>query len=416
MSVMCCRVPDFLVSLAERQQPELAGKPFALLGTDERVWAASPAARESGVTVQMPARQARMRCADVQLQSLDLETSQAEQNAFVKTLAECGLPVESPVWGQAYVDLQAVGAVSDTVKPYCIDLGRQVRDVLGKALEPSIGWDTGKFTARAAASCATPGHMRLIDRAIEESFLAPCSIDLLPLSPVAVQQLDWLGIRNLGQFARLPATAVWQRFGAEGKLAQKWAKGRDDRPVRPTAEASTPSWSLDFDPPTGLHSHVLEGILSALRPTLARLAKELEGCRHLRLDLRFAGSAIDNDAPSNGTPGAQNKHARVIDCAFIEPVCDESRIRATLSHQLEVLNWPAELASVKIVLLETGELVSRQLTLFPMGTECSPLRELAQKLSGRYSHIFFQPRLEDAQHPIAERRMVLDNLLPAYAA
>ncbi len=416
MSIMCCRVPDFLVRLAERQQPQLAGKPFALLDTDERVWAASPAARVSGVALQMPARQARMRCADVQLQPLDLETSQAEQNAFVNTLAECGLAVESPVWGQAYVDLQAIGSMSDTVKPYCIDLGRQVRDVIGKALEPSIGWDTGKFTARAAASCATPGYLRLIDRAIEESFLAPCSIDLLPLSPVAVQQLDWLGIRNLGQFARLPATAVWQRFGAEGKLAQKWAKGRDDRPVRPTAEASTPPLSLDFDPPTGLHGLVLEGILATLNPTLARLAKELEGCRHLRLDLRFAGSELDHDAPSNGTPVPRDKHTRVIDCTFIEPVCDESRITATISHRLEVLNWPAELASIKVVLLETGELVSRQLTLFPMGIESSPIRELAEKLSGRYSHIFFQPRLEDAQHPIAERRVVLNQLTPAYAA
>ena len=399
MSVMCCRIPDFLIGLAERRQPELAGKPVALLGTDERVWAASTEARESGVCLRMPARQARMRCADVQLQSLDLETCQAEQDAFVGTLADCGLAVESPAWGWAYVDLHAVANTSQAVQPYCADLGKQVRGVVGDSLVPSIGWNTGKFTAHAAASYATAGHMRLVDRSNEERFLQPLSIELLPLAPLALQQLDWLGIHTLGQFARLPTTAIWQRFGVEGKLAQKWAQGHDDRPVRPTVEENAPPRSLDFDPPTGLHSRVLEAILAELRPALALLGKQLEGCRHLRLDLRFA-----------------NDSTRMIDCKFSEPVSDEGRIRATLAHQLQVLNWPAELSRVKIALLECGELVPRQLTLFPMDAEHSALLQLVQKLSGRYSQIFFQPRLDDVQHPLPERRASLNALSLGSAA
>ena len=398
MSVMCCRVPDFLMGLAERQHPDLHSKPVALVGADERVWATSPEARQSGVALQMAARQARMRCADVQLQPLDLETCQAEQGAFVGTLADCGLPVESPAWGLAYVDLHAVADNSQAVRPYCADLGKQVRGALGESLVPSIGWDTGKFTARAAASYATPGHMRLVDRTHEERFLQPLSIELLPLSPLAVQQLDWLGIHTLGQFARLPTTAIWQRFGAEGKLAQKWAKGHDDRPVRPMVEESMSPMSIDFDPPTSLHSSVLEAILIKLRPILLALAKQLDGCRHLRLDLRFADRSM-----------------RAIDCTFIEPVSDERRVRATIAHQLQVLNWPAELAGVKIAPLEIGELVPRQLTLFPMDAERSPLAQLAQKLSGRYTNIFFQPRLDDSRHPLPERRVVWNALAAAHA-
>ena len=408
MSVMCCRVPDFLIGLAERQQPDLHGKPVALVGVDERVWACSSEARQSGVALQMSARQARMRCADVHLQPLDLETCQAEQSAFVGTLAECGLPVESLTWGLAYVDLHAVADHSQAVRPYCADLGKQVRGALGESLVPSIGWDTGKFTARAAASYATPGHMRLVDRTHEERFLQPLSIELLPLSPLAVQQLDWLGIRTLGQFARMPTTAIWQRFGAEGKLAQRWAKGQDDRPVRPTVEENVSPLSVDFDPPTGLHSPVLEAILAKLRPILSGLAKQFEGCRHLRLGLHFADDSSPQETPSP-------VETRAIDCTFVEPVSDEGRVSATLSHQLQILNWPAELSSVKIALLEIGELVPRQLTLFQMDTEQSPLGQLAQKLSGRYSQIFFQPRLDDARHPLPERRVML-NALSAGAA
>jgi nucleotidyltransferase/DNA polymerase involved in DNA repair len=119
---MCCRVPDFLIGLTERANPELAGKPVALLGADELVCAVSPEARQSGVTLRMPARQAQMRCADVRLQPLDMETVQGEQGAFVGKLAECGLPVEAPSWGMAYVDLHAVAITSQTVQPFCADL------------------------------------------------------------------------------------------------------------------------------------------------------------------------------------------------------------------------------------------------------------------------------------------------------
>lgn len=387
MSIMCCRVPDFLIGLAGRTKPELAGKPVALLGADELVCAVSPEARQSGVTLQMPGRQAQMRCADVRLYPLDIDASQAEQNAFVGKLAECGLPVEAPSWGLSYVDLHEVATASQTIQPYCADLGKQVRGVLGEGLVPSIGWDTSKFTARAAASTATPGHMRLIDHSNEESFLRPLSIALLPLSPLALQQLTWLGIRTLGQFAKLPKTAVWQRFGAEGKLAQAWAQGRDTRPVRRTVEGATPPIAIDFDPPTALHGDVLDALLEQLRPSLSALARRLEGCRRLRLELHF-----DDDS------------SRQIDHTFVEPVVEESRLRATLSHQLQGLNWPAELASLRMSLVECGELSPHQLVLFDLDTQRSPLLQLAEKLSGRYREIFFRLSVSDERHPLSERR------------
>ena len=399
MSIMCCRVPEFLMSLAERDKPELSGKPVALVGADELVCAVSPEARQSGVTLQMEPRQAQMRCPDVQLQPLDLEKCRAEQGAFVGKLVECGLPVESPSWGVAYVDLQAVATTSQMVQPFCADLGKQARGVLGEDRVPSIGWDTSKFTARAAASTATPGHMRLVDRSNEVHFLRPLSIALLPLSPLALQQLTWLGIRTLGQFGNLPKTAVWQRFGAEGKLAQAWAQGRDDRPVRRTIEEATPAISMDFDPPTGLHGDVLEAVLSNLRPSLSALARRLEGCRRLRLDLHF-----DDDS------------TRHIAHTFVEPVVEESRLRATLSHQLQILNWPAELMSLNMSLLDCGELVPHQLMLFDLDTGRSPLLQLAERLSGRYREIFFRLSLSDERHPLSERRSTMNLLLAGQAA
>jgi len=170
MSVLSCRVPDFLIGLAQRQEPKWSGLPLALLGADERISAVSPEARQSGVAVQMSARQAQMRCPEVVLTPLNDSACQTEQSAFVGTLAECGLPVEVQTWGAAYVDLREVAGTARDVQPICAEMGKQIRRLLGAPLSPALGWDTGKFTAHAASSCARPGHMRLVEHSDEERF------------------------------------------------------------------------------------------------------------------------------------------------------------------------------------------------------------------------------------------------------
>jgi hypothetical protein len=198
--------------------------------------------------------------------------------------------------------------------------------------------------------------------------------------------------------------------GDEGAVAGGVRKqGRDDRPVQPTVAASTPALSIDFDPPTGFHDDVLQAILSAVRPALAALANRLEGCRRLHLELHFACES-----------SLRETRTRAIDCTFVEPVCDESRFRATVSHQLQILNWPAELSGLSLSLLEFGELMPRQLTLFEVDESSpaetrSPLAQIAERLAGRYGQIFFHPRLADQGHPLPERRVALQTLSTGYA-
>src|ERR1700694_2695129 len=158
MSVLCCRVPNFLVGLAARQHPEWEGRPLALIGAEGHIWAASPEARQSGVCTQMSARQAQTRCPDLLLHTLDAQQCEAEQDALLGTLAQSGLPVEAQTWGVAYVDLlQVVGGnlpaerLQRTVRPLCAELGKKIQKLFGETLSPALGWDTSKFTARAAA-------------------------------------------------------------------------------------------------------------------------------------------------------------------------------------------------------------------------------------------------------------------------
>jgi nucleotidyltransferase/DNA polymerase involved in DNA repair len=396
MSVLSCYVPDFLFALARRDAgapaPAQNGeRPWALLGEDGRVLAVSPLARESGARPGMNTRQALARCPDLVLSPLDARACQAEHDGLLGTLAQTGLPVEAQDWGAAYVDLREVARDRAGAQALCADLGRQVRRVMGDALQPALGWDTGKFTARAASLRSRPGQMRLVSHSDEARFLDPLPITLLPLPAPSLQQLDWLGIRTLGRFGRLPVAAVQQRFGPAGKLAQQWAQGRDDRPVRPSVNAQPEPVDVDLDVPTTSRDVALDAAMRALKPRLKAMAARLEGVRRLRGELRFADGS-----------------ARAFTHVFVEPVCVAAFVRAMLAQELERIAWPAELDALQLLLLDVAELAPQQLTLFPEldAAQCerAPFADLVAKLGPRYGAIFWRAQITDERHPLPERR------------
>ena len=342
----------------------------------------------------MRPQQAQIACPELLLRPLDLAAAEMEQGALLAALAEWELPVEPQTWGMAYVDLHSVAKTATTVQPLATDLGRRLRSGMGQDLQPALGWDSGKFTARAAAMQVMPGRMRLVDKRDEVRFLGPLPITLLPLPRAHLQQLHWLGIRTLGQFAELPPTAVWQRFGAGGKQAQRWAQGRDDRPVRTAVTQAPPPVSVVLDPPSGTLQPVVEAVMASLRPLLIDRAAALEGVRRLRIAVSFVS-------------GEQQS----ADLVFVEPASQTQRVQAALVQQLCRLRWPSEVEKVQWTLLGCGELTAPQLTLFAEpGQRLRALSDLAGSLSSRYSPLLFQAHLAHATHPVPERRSVLQPL------
>jgi len=403
-SVMCCYAPDFLIAGACGGGPGWAEQPVALLGDDERVAATTPAARRSGVQVAMRSQAARLACPNLRLLPLDLHVSRAHQAAYLAVLGEWELPVEVQGWGLAYIDLRGVAESRPAVQPLAADLGRRLRVASGTTLLPAVGWSNSKFTARAAAMQTTPGHMKLVEPAAAATFLADQPVALLPLAPAHVQQLHWLGIHTLGQFACLPAAAVWQRFGAAGKLAQQWARGKDNRPVCGAATAACPPVTVAFEPPDTALTPVVGRLLASLLPLLLAQQQRMEGVRQLHLACGFEGGQAERSrAESQERRATTVKQSMIID--FVEPVNQAGRIEAALVQQLGAQPWPGALASVCWTLLAAGELVVTQLALFAEPVNhLTTLAEIAGPLTGRYGAVFQQGRRENALHPLAERR------------
>ena len=78
-----------------------------------------------------------------------------------------------------------------------------------------------RFTALAAASVARPGQILIVGEKEETSFLEPLPLSLLPLSSDRYAELEGLGLRRIGELARLPGGAVAAAFAATQQKAGK---------------------------------------------------------------------------------------------------------------------------------------------------------------------------------------------------
>ena len=132
-------------------------------------------------------------------------------------------------------------------------------------LNPRVGVADAKFPAFVAARTRpAPGAFRVTDDV--GAFLAPHTIDLLPVSADIQSELHRSGLHTMGAVACVSRHLLADRFGPEGARAWSLCNGIDDTPVVPLA----------FEEPvverTSLSSHIsIEALLVAV-DTLVRRA------------------------------------------------------------------------------------------------------------------------------------------------
>lgn len=388
MSVLCTYLPNLLLNLTYQARPELVGQPLAILDAEERLLALTEAAVTAGVTQQMTPARAQLTCPQILFQEANLPAFVQTQSALLETLTEWELPTEEAGWGLAYVDLHLVSRQRSEVQPLAAELGGRLRRLLGDGLAPCLGWDSGKFTARAAALRTQPGRLKLVDAAQEAPFLQPLPVTLLPLPPKALRWLARLGIHTLGHFGALPATQVQTALGKAGVAAQQWALGHDDRPVLDTVARRFQPIGIPFDQPMHQLEPVVETLMGTLRPQLAAFAAACRGVRRLELALSF---------------GAEE---RLLPLTFVEPTAREARVRTHLTNQLQSLRWPERLTHVTITNLHAAELPPpTQLQLFdPAPAVVESPHEWLAGLQQRFGAVRYRGAVTDPTHPLAHRR------------
>lgn len=291
----CVWVPYFAAAAAERAEPTLRDRPFAIVTgapPATRVSEASAAAREQGVTPGMAEGEARTRCPLLLTRGESPERCASARQALLEAALAVSPRIEDAGPGLVHVDLQGLTRLLGAERAIGDRLARLGARV---GLPPRIGIAGSRIAARVAAVQAT-ARVSVIPPGGDGPALARAPLSMLALSADLAATLARWGLVTLGDLAALPRAGLADRLGVAGLRAHDMACGLDREPFQSYApppfweEAIGLEWEID----------TLPALRVALERVLARLAARLEAAHvaaeSLSLQLQLTSGAGDDRA------------------------------------------------------------------------------------------------------------------------
>ena len=421
-SVLYCTIPHFPAALMRREDPALVDRPLVLIGTEDRVVGTSAEAAACSVVTGMTARIAEVRCPEAYLLEVDVTRCQTESEALLQLLEHIASEVEPHGWGAAYLDLSGLARNHSDAVILCREVGQAIRQEMGVDLQPALGWNSSKFTARAATAPSRwpgdrvqPGHFRVVTTLQAHGCLQPLPVTLLPLPERVLQRLYFLGLRTLGQYAELSPAAVWQQFGRAGKLAQCCARGKDARPITPRWRMPNLAAEVEFETPLVDREQLIAELGRLVSPLLAKLQGNLQACRKLRLIAQF-------------DDGSTQERTRT----FLLPIAEDGRLLRALGKLLEGL-YPSQqcrysdngtdsiegatstmtaISRLAVALEQIQDTVAEQLTLFSLegvsrrSAGAKKLQQVQRYLTARFAPPKYEGSPPSGKGPYLQRAVM----------
>jgi len=399
--VACVWLPALPLRVAVLRRPEWDGRPLVLAGGgtsggtgtagDPRsVLFCSPEAARDGVRPGLPLREVRALCPDAIIVRPDPVRVAAARDALLDRLRRVSPSVE-PADEDLFLDLRGLaGVYHDDVDR----LERAIRVAVPAALHPQVGLAHGKATAAIAARRAPPVGRTIIRAGESVAFLAPLSARYLPLTPEEIGWLERLGLRTIGDLARLPFSAVQAQLGTPGAYAWRLAHGHDDAPIVPRFRER--SARARFRPDDPLASVDAIGAAVDRLVGAAFAAPTLAGHAARRARLR----ALLTD----GTSWEQT-------WTFKDALANPAVARRALGAKLALPNGlpPAPVEELALELLDLGGETARQPGLLTArARQLGQIVEVARHLAARYGHVPLYRAVEvEPWSRIPERRWAL---------
>lgn len=219
----------FFVSVEELFDPSLKGKPVVVGGRpDERgvCSAASYAARKFGVHSAMPLRTAYRLCPQAIFIDGHPERYREYSHKAYEVL-QCFSPqVSMASIDEAYLDMTGTEKLLGPPLKAAHSLHQEMKR--STQLNCSIGIASSRMVAKVCSDQAKPNGVLMIIPGMETRFLAPLPVGKIPgIGKVTEKSLHDLGIRRVGDLAKLDDDFLEERFGKWGLAMAGKARGED---------------------------------------------------------------------------------------------------------------------------------------------------------------------------------------------
>lgn len=242
----------FFCAVEELTDPTLHGKAFAVGGKAESrgvIASCSYAARSFGVRSAMPSSRALRLCPQLIIISHHHGNYGEFSDKVMARLHDLSPFVEQISIDEAFVDITGLG------DPQAIALQLQagIRKELG--LPCSVGIASNKLVAKLATDVGkktgrkgeAPNALLIVKPGEEAAFLEPLPVEMMwGVGPKTGEKLASLGIKTIGDIARVPEDGLVRWFGSNGREMWQHAHGRDDRPIVTEYEAKSISQEVTF--------------------------------------------------------------------------------------------------------------------------------------------------------------------------
>ena len=284
----------FFVSVEELYDPSLKGKAVVVGGQrDERgvVSAASYEARKFGVHSAMPLRTAAKMCPHAIFVDGHSDRYREFSEKAHNVLGMFSPQVEMASIDEAYLDMSGTERLHGPPLKAAHALHQRMKGDTG--LNCSVGIGTSRLIAKVSSAQAKPNGVLYIVPGQEAKFLAPLDVREIPgVGKVMESHLHALGIKKVGDLARLEESDLSQRFGKWGLALAGKARGEDaggwfDSEVGADAGAKSISHEHTYNEDTA-DAAQLESTLMRLSEMVGRRLRESQyHARTIQLKLRY---------------------------------------------------------------------------------------------------------------------------------
>ena len=262
--IMCVDLNAFYPSCEELRDPDLKGKPHAVIMTDQKdkeitkgvVSSCSYGARRYGVNSAMPLSKAKLLCPDLILRPVNIRYYSDVSKGVMKILAEFADVLEQSSIDEAFLDCTlriGHGAPEDLA----MKIKDRIKDKCG--LLCSIGVTSTKSSAKIASDYKKPDGLTVVYPYNLAKFLEPLEVNKVAgIGPKTHERLKEMGIDTLGQLAKADVKKLVEKFGVNGQWMWDVANGRDGELVIPRGDHISISTETTLDRHTSNKAKVVE--------------------------------------------------------------------------------------------------------------------------------------------------------------
>jgi DNA polymerase IV len=270
----------FFVAVERIRDSRLKNRPLIVGGSSRRgvVAACSYEARKFGVHSAMPMYLARQLCPDATVISGDMEAYSYYSHLVTTIIEEAAPMYEKSSIDEFYIDASGMDKFFGAFK-WAVELQKKITNESG--LPISMAMSVNKLVSKVATGEFKPTAQKKIPAGTEQSFLAPLSIEKIPM--IGKQTASFLydmGVRTVGTLREMPLKFLVSAFGKNGISLWNKAHGVDESLVVPHTEQKSISTESTFEEDT-IDVKRMKSILIAMVEKVAfqlREQKKLASC------------------------------------------------------------------------------------------------------------------------------------------